>query len=174
MSHEEIQAMVHELRVHQIELEMQNDELRATQIKLEHARELYVALYDCAPVGYITVSGHGMIVNANLTSVHMLGVERSQLLSLPFSRFAFKDDQEICYLCFRKARDASITQTCEVRLRPVGGDTFHGRLQMVLASGDQDPVCHITLSDITEQKKAEEALREKELRRVQYENEERM
>src|SRR5262245_62375391 len=109
MSHEEIQAMVHELRVHQIELEMQNDELRATQIKLEHARELYVALYDCAPVGYITVSGHGMIVNANLTSVHMLGVERSKLLSLPLSRFVFKDDKDMTYLCILKAHDLSMS-----------------------------------------------------------------
>src|SRR2546430_11236104 len=85
MSAEQMQAVIHDLHVHQIELEMQNEQLRLSQEDLESARERFVELYDFAPVGYLTLNKEGLIVQANLTSVAMLGVERSRLVNQSFS-----------------------------------------------------------------------------------------
>src|SRR5258708_1562136 len=82
----EAQEALHDLHVHRIELEMQNDQLRITQAELEAARERYMALYDYAPVSYLTVTERGFIRAANLTSVNMLGIERSRLVGLPLSQ----------------------------------------------------------------------------------------
>jgi PAS domain-containing protein len=93
---------LHELRVHQIELEMQNEELRRTQEELEASRERYFDLYDLAPVGYFTLSEQGLILEANLTAAKLLGVARSALVKQPLSRFILPEDQDIHYL-HRKA-----------------------------------------------------------------------
>ena len=87
--------LLHELRVHQIELEMQNDELRRSQLDLEAARDKYSDLYDFAPVGYFSIGKKGMISAANLTGSTMLGVERGSLIGKPFSHFIHEDDQDL-------------------------------------------------------------------------------
>ena len=69
-----IDEIIHELEVHQIELEMQNSELKNTLVALEEAKDRYMDLYDFAPVGYLTISSKGVIVEANLTAATMLGV----------------------------------------------------------------------------------------------------
>src|ERR1035437_1659818 len=79
LSSEATQQLLHELQVHQIELEMQNDELRRTQLQLDAARAHYFDLYDLAPVGYCTVSEQGLILEANLTAASLLGMPRSAL-----------------------------------------------------------------------------------------------
>ena len=87
LSPEEVQRLVHELRVHQIELEMQNEDLRQAQVKLEELKDRYLDLYDFAPVGYVTLNEKGLILEANLTAVRLLGVERQSLMKMFFSRF---------------------------------------------------------------------------------------
>ena len=82
-----MEKLVHELEVHQIELEMQNEELRKAQIEIEESRTKYFELYDFAPVGYFSLDSKGMIVEANLTSAAILGIERSLLLRKSFFRF---------------------------------------------------------------------------------------
>ena len=79
--------MLHDLRVHQIELEMQNEELRRTQADLEASRARYFDLYDLAPVGYFTISERGLILEANLTAATLLGVARGALIKQPLTRF---------------------------------------------------------------------------------------
>ncbi len=87
LSIEKTRVVLHELRVHQIELEMQNEELRKTQTALEIGRARYFDLYDLAPVGYCTLSAKGIILTANLTAATMLGTTRSALAKSLFSSF---------------------------------------------------------------------------------------
>src|SRR4249920_3841213 len=87
LSPEAARRALHELRVHQIELEMQNEELRRIQEELEGSRARYFDLYDLAPVGYFTLNEQGLILEANLTAAKLLGVARSALVKQPLSRF---------------------------------------------------------------------------------------
>ena len=98
LSPEETRQTLHELRVHQIELEMQNEELRRAQVELDTARARYFDLYDLAPVGYCTLSEQGLILEANLTAAGLLGVSRGGLVKQPITRFIFKKDQDLYYL----------------------------------------------------------------------------
>src|ERR1051326_750086 len=99
---EELNRSIHELQVHEIELEMQNEQLRQTQAELELARERYVELYDFAPAGYLTIdSDKGLIQEANLTSVSMLGIERSRLISKSFAHYVVAEDQDPYYRFWR-------------------------------------------------------------------------
>ena len=80
--------LIHELQVHQIELEMQNDELRRIQNELEKSRDKYTNLYDFSPVGYFTISEKGIISEVNLTGAVMLGTERKKIISAVLSSLA--------------------------------------------------------------------------------------
>lgn len=95
---EEIRLMLHELQVHQVELEMQNQELRRAQAELDAARIRYFELYDLAPVGYISLNQNGLIVEVNLTVATLLGFERGALAMQPMSRYIHQEDQDIYYL----------------------------------------------------------------------------
>ena len=74
------EELLHELRVNQVELEMQNDELRRAQAIIEESRDRYVDLYEFSPVGYLTLTRDGMIAEVNLTGAALLGTERSKLI----------------------------------------------------------------------------------------------
>jgi PAS domain S-box-containing protein len=89
---DERERLLHELQVHQIELEMQNQELREMQSKLEETTNLYADLYDFAPVGYISFDDSGLIQEINLTGATMLGKERSRLLNTPFTSYIARND----------------------------------------------------------------------------------
>lgn len=154
----EANRLLHELQVHQIELEMQNDELRRTQTELEESRERYFDLYDLAPIGYLTVSKKGQILEANMTSAKLLGDERSALIKSPLSRFILSDDQDI-YCRYRKqAVRQGDPSACELRMLRARSVIFWAHLQMTLTEHD---VYRITLHDISERKQLDEVLREK-------------
>jgi PAS domain-containing protein len=102
LSLEEIRKTFHELQVHQIELEMQNEELHRTQVELDLSRARYFDLYDLAPVGYCALSAKGLIKEANLTAASLLGVARSALVKQPISRFIVKEDQDGYYLLIHR------------------------------------------------------------------------
>jgi len=155
---EEVAGLVHELRVHQIELELQNDELREIQQRLEEARQRYFDLYDLAPVGYVTLSERNLIREANLRAAELLGCPRSALVGQPLSRFIFFEDQDSYYrhrnLLFEKGE----SKPCEVRVgRPEGAWSW---VRMDADLGKDQPggetVCRATLTDITERRRAEE------------------
>jgi chemotaxis family two-component system sensor kinase Cph1 len=149
------------LQVHQIELEMQNEELRRAQQELEVSRTRYFDLYDLAPVGYLTLSEGGLVLEANLTAAQLLGVERNQLAGQALSRFIVRDDQDIYYLYRKKLFETGVRQVCEVRMSREGGNQFWTRLETTTAQNGESevPVYRTVMSDITGLKQAEEALR---------------
>ena len=154
--------MVHELRLHQIELELQNEELRAAQAELDASRARYVDLYDLAPVGYCSVAEAGEIVAANLTLAAMLGAERDALLKTVFARLLFKDDQD-CYHQFRKQLVANgDAHFCELRLRRSDGAPIWVHLAASFAEEGQATELRIVLSDISARKQSEVLLRQSE------------
>ncbi len=158
---EAIEQLIHELRVHQIELEMQNEELRTAQAEIEAGQARYFDLYDLAPVGYIIVSEEVLILEANLTVTTLLGVNRGALIKQPLTRFILEEDQDIYYLHRKKLFDTGEPQSCELRLVKPDGSAFWAWLDGAIAEGSNGkPVCRVVLSDITERKKAEDTLRE--------------
>ena len=163
LSPKEIRWTLHELRVHQIELEMQNEELRRAQAELDAARARYFDLYDLAPVSYCTVSEQGLILEANLTAATLLGVARWALIKQPISRFILPEDQDIYYRHRKQLFETSEPQGCELRMVNKDGTTFWAWLEVTVAQdADGAFVCRVMLSDITERRKAEDALRESE------------
>jgi len=155
----EARRVLHELRVHQIELEMQNEELRTTREQLEASKARYFDLYDLAPVGYFTLSEEGRILEASLTAAPLLGVARSALSRQPFSRFIVRDDQDIYYLLFRTLFETGEPQTCELRMTKKDGAPFWAWLDAVVALDERGtPGRRIVISDMTERKRGEQNL----------------
>jgi len=151
-----VARLVHDLRVHQVELELQNDELRRIQAQLESARACYRDLYDQAPVGYCTVSWQGLILEANLTAATLLGVERSQLLEQPLNRYIQPQDQDRHYLHRRQPRGLGEQRSCEVGMLKAGGTPFTALLVDSLAQDSGGGFVHrVVLTDISEHRRAE-------------------
>ena len=126
LSARDIQELVHELGTHQIELEMQNEELRKTRDELESSRNQYAELYDFAPVGYFTIDAHGLIEGVNLTGAHLLGIERGLLLKRPFTGFiAEAADRDIFSKHRKEIFQKQGNQTCEIRLKRKDGAVFY-------------------------------------------------
>ena len=164
LSPEAAWKLIHELRVHQIELEMQNEELRGTQAQLEDSHLRYFDLYDLAPVGYLTINDKGLILESNLAFSTMVGVDRRALLKQPLSRFVLPEDCDYYYLQRKKLIKTGTTQVSELRLVKPGGGQLWIRMEENLEdrspSGGGDIRCIV--SDINERKQAEDALRESE------------
>jgi PAS domain S-box-containing protein len=164
LSPTEALRLIHELRVHQIELKMQNDELCRAQAELNATRERYFDLYNLAPVGYFIVSHEGRILEANLTGVILLGVPRAALVKQPITRFIFNEDQDVYYLHRRQLLATGKAHTCELRMVKTDGTAFWVRLTATTqdpstSSGhatSDAPVSRVVLSDISDQKRMEQ------------------
>ena len=154
----DVRNLAHELQVHQIELEMQNEELRKSQQELEDSRDKYSRLYDFAPIGYFTISDDGVILDANLTGAKMLGVERSHLINKPLCVFIVKDDQDNYYRHRRKTCKVKERSVCEVRMVRKDGTEFYVQLQCGLEQDKREDTvrCLTVMTDITERKQAED------------------
>lgn len=163
MAPEQMMQTLHELQVHQIELEMQNEELRRTQSELDAIRERYFNLYDLAPVGYCTLSEKGMILESNLTAATLLGTERSELNCKPFSRFIAQEDQDTYYLQLRKLFKTGEPSQCELHMVKKDKSPLWVTIDMIIArNDDSEPLCRVALCDITKRKRAEEEKNELE------------
>jgi PAS domain S-box-containing protein len=154
--------VLHELQVHQIELELQNEELRRTQELLETSRARYFDLYELAPVGYVTLGAQGLILEANLTAASLLGVDRGRLLRQPLTRFIHPEDQDGFYRYRRQLLAGGGPQVCELRMLRTDDAPFWARVEMagVKEEGEGAAVWRTVLSDITAQKQAEAAMRQ--------------
>jgi two-component system, chemotaxis family, sensor kinase Cph1 len=155
----EANCLIHELRVHQIELEMQNEELRRVQNELEISRSRYADLYDFAPVGYLTLNKRGEIVDLNLTAARLLGVERRHLLNKHFQYYVFQPDKNEFFSHLKALFEKRKRQISEVILSPKGDEQFYARLESIYMEGvDGEGVCRTNISDVTLRRRAEQVL----------------
>ncbi len=158
---DDLRRLRHELEVHQIELEMQNEELRASQAEVAAGLARYTDLFDFAPVGYFDLSADGTIRLVNLTGARLLGIERARLITRRFGQFvAVRQRAEFADFIDRVFA-SGVKESCEVALETAPGRPacfFH--LEAMLAPNGE--ACRVVLLDVTEQTKAEQSLRESE------------
>lgn len=163
---EPAKRLIHDLRVHQIELELQNQELRRTQEALERSRTRYFELYDLAPVGYLTLSEAGLIQEVNLAAARLLGGSREALIDTPLTQVIVPDDQDIYYHFRHQLGSADELHSCELRLRRVEARSVWVRLEagLVPATASDMPPHRIVLIDIDARKRSEQELSEAQSR----------
>ena len=149
----EVAQMIHELQVHQVELEMQNDQLRTAKLEIEASRERYFDLYDMSPLGYCTLNEMGIIIEINLTLANLLGIPRSQLLKKPFNNFIFQGDQDNYYLNINRMIVNEEPLLLELRINTPSYEPVWVNLSCIFrkeATGAMDLL--IGVSNITEQR----------------------
>jgi PAS domain S-box-containing protein len=150
------QALVHELQVHQVELEQQNEELRQTQADLAAARDLFVDLFDFAPVSYLTLDPDGCVLEANLTAAAEFGLERATLLGSQFLRFVATPDSDRWQRLKASALRRADVRRIELMLRRQDGRHFHAQLDCLrVVRADSKAQLRLTLTDVSQRKLAE-------------------
>ncbi len=162
LSPDEVQRLVHELAVHQIELEMQNIELRQAQQALEESRDRYLDLYDYAPVGYFTLDNNALVLEANLLGAALLGIVRGSLIGKPLTSFVDKESQDTFYFHRNQVLQTADRHVCEIKLVKPDGSWFHAQLESVGIADSQGERSRLRMlmSDITSRRLAESALQE--------------
>ncbi|MCY2988650.1 MAG: PAS domain S-box protein [Planctomycetota bacterium] len=170
LSLKEMQQTLHELRVHQVELTLQNEDLRQQQVELDAALARYFDLYHLAPIGYVTVSEHGLILEANLTITTRLGVAWDTAIRQPLSRFVLLEDQGLYYLHRKRLLETGAPQVWDMRMVKQGAVPHHPPQMWVRVEAsmtrdtDGEPAFRAMISDISDLKRAEEELRKSEER----------
>ncbi|MFC2107553.1 response regulator [Bacteroidota bacterium] len=160
----DIQKVLHELNVHQIELEMQNDELHRAQLIIEESRQKLFDLYNLAPVAYFTFDDKGNILDLNLTAAVLFGHSRKDFLKKNFNFYIERNDRNKFYLHLKNVFLTGNSQSCELRLLAKDGVELYGLLESVIVQSVNDQIlsCRTVVINITERKKAESALKASE------------
>jgi len=165
---QDTRRLLHELQVHQVELEMQNEELIAARSEVEAVLERYTDLYDFAPVGYFTLDRDGAIRQVNITGASLLGIERSKLVRHGLGRFVAPDDLNHWDRHLVSVLHSDEKHTCELALKREDGSTFFARLESIRSDrpaqeagdGGTGPAIHVVMSDISDLKRAHGKLTE--------------
>jgi PAS domain S-box-containing protein len=164
---------LHELQVHQIELEMQNEELQKIQVDLDNARARYFDLYDLAPVGYWTISENGRILETNLTAATLLGKNRLEMIDQLITKFILVKDQDIYYMFRKQLFETGEAQTCELRMLRNDGTSFWANLAATVAhdiftetdkNAVSERVFRVVVNDISGRKRVEDEFAVSEMR----------
>lgn len=155
---QEATRMLQELRMHQVELEMQNEEMQKVQLELEKSNSKYFELYDLAPAGYCTLDEKGIIQEVNLTLTDMLKVDRKALEHKPLLKFILNEDQDVYYKNFRKSFSSHTPMSCEVRLARLDGGYTWARLNASVETNLQEKFLKLVVIDIDENKKYEKEI----------------
>jgi two-component system CheB/CheR fusion protein len=158
---EESQRLVHELQVHQIELELQNEELQKARAELEAGLKRYSDLYDFAPMGYLTLDNDGAIQKVNLTGARLLGMERSRLVGVRFGRFVAPEGLPTFNALIEQVSQSQARQVCDVAICPEKSAPFWVHLEAVASVNGSVAV---VFSDVTERKQTEKIRQESEAR----------
>ena len=153
LTQENMQRLLHELQVHQIELEMQNEELRKSRDELDTNLDKYTDLYDFAPVGYFTLNRNGIIHAANLTGAALLGVERSRLIGQNFGLYIPENERLVLADFCEKVFASPSKESCEVTLTREGKSPRIVQIEAIAFESGQE--CRFAVIDITERKQAE-------------------
>jgi len=157
----EVSRLFHELQIYQLELEMQVEELRNISIELEVQKEKFRQLFNEAPVGYLVVTRHGIIKDANKIAAELLRQNKHMLISKPLSAFIHTDDVDRYYIFLRYQQAVQQQQHCNVRIKSGRAEYIDVQLSAVSSDGDgSGPYSYITLTDITENQQAQLKLRE--------------
>lgn len=162
MEADDLQRLVHELQVHEVELQVQNEELLKAQQDLADSRDNYARLYDLAPVGHLTLDREGLVREANLRAAVMLAEDRNGLAAgRDFADFVDSPAREKWLSFLRRMLESGEEQTCELPLRARDGAAFWARIESATTEPgvEEGTRCLMVLADITEQKRAENALR---------------
>lgn len=165
----EMDELIHELEVHQIELEMQNENLIKTQIQLEDSRRDYIELYDFAPVVYFTFDKNWVIMRANLKAFELLGITRKYLINTAFIRYIAPNSRKVFHDHCQKVKESQLKEHCELELLSKERNPLFVSLNsiMVLNSEGDFKEFRSIITDITERKEAEreieKSLQEKEV-----------
>ncbi|MBL0168050.1 MAG: PAS domain S-box protein [Propionivibrio sp.] len=159
-----VEDLLHELQVHQIELEMQNEALRVAQTALEESRDRYVDLYEFAPVGYLTLDAEGLIEQLNLTAATLLGMERKKLLLRGFLARVLAEDHPRWTALFMRLKAGADKNSVELSLQRGDGTVFQALLDCERRPGPGvgagETTIRIALTDISRRKVAEAAQRQ--------------
>ena len=158
----EMLKLIEELEIHQVELEMQNEELVLTRSAAQHAAEKYTELYDFAPLGYLTISKEGRIIDLNLTAANMLRKDSSRLKNSLLGFFVSNDTKPFYNLFLEHVFNSNIRESCEVTLFVHGNIPMYVQLTGIVT--EKKKLCFVTMVDLTDRKKAEEALANSETR----------
>ena len=161
---DDVLQLVHELQVHQIELEMQNEELRRAQETITETGNRYADLYDFAPVGYVTLDPQGLIVEVNLTGARLLGAPRNSLLQKPFILFVAPGDRQAFHAYLRRLPAGGAPQSSELEINPQQGPPGAVSLESLamVEAGGKVIQYRMAITDITRRRKAEDDLRRSE------------
>jgi len=160
-----------ELRTHQLELQMKNEELHRLECELAEIRNRYAGFYDFAPIAYVTINGKGTILQANLTLAVWLGVDRNQLICDQFAHFIDPEYSDHWYLYMARALKHHGQQRCELALKRDNGSCFPAQLDSLPVVNDDKASLHIALTDISERKRSDTELKKYEAQcRVLFEN----
>ena len=159
LSEADARATLHELQVHQIELEMQNDELQRAQVEAREVADKYTGLFDFAPIGYFVLDRHDVIREVNLAGAVLLGLDRQRVVGQPFGRFVVPDARTEFggFLCDVRSDDSK--RSCEARLLKHGHGTGDVLVEGVAAGAGEGQTCLLAMQDITERRRMEDTLR---------------
>ncbi len=149
------QELLHELQVHRIELEMQNEELRRSQVALEESRDRYLHLYEYAPVAYLTLTPRGLVSGINLTGAQLLREERRSILHRDFEQYVIEEDLECYKQLLSEIVDHCGRRTCAVALRRADRSILHTQLDCVPNEQEGAVLLRLAITDLTERKQAE-------------------
>jgi two-component system, cell cycle sensor histidine kinase and response regulator CckA len=150
------QRLVHELQVHQIELELQNEELRQTRAELEAALAHSTDLYELAPVGYLTLDPNGEILQVNLTGARLLGLERSKLVGRRFGRLVSTECGQVLTNFLARVFERGSGAVCEVVMNLEGAGPLE--LELKGTAVEDADLCRVVAMDITERKQLQASL----------------
>lgn len=159
---DEINILLNELQVYQLELEMQNDELKASYLTIDQERAKFVGLYDLAPVGYFILDYLGIVEEANQNGVDLLNVSKQTILRRRFQSFIATQSWEDFYNFLHRMQYSDGKQTAEIRMLLPGGQVVYTRMEGIAIANMivTDIKYYITLIDITESRNAQQVLKE--------------